>query len=54
MRCGDLTLADMPSDITRLSQCEPVYESMPGWSEPTKGARQLVDLPTRRADTWRD
>src|SRR5207342_3982413 len=44
-RCGDLTLADMPSDITRLSQCEPVYESMPGWSEPTKGTRRLADLP---------
>ncbi|MEP7304515.1 MAG: adenylosuccinate synthase [Acidobacteriota bacterium] len=44
-RCGDQTLTDLPSDIWRLAQCEPVYESMPGWSEPTKGARRLADLP---------
>ena len=44
-RCGDQTLTDMPSDSWRLSQCEPVYESMPGWSEPTRGARRLADLP---------
>jgi adenylosuccinate synthase len=44
-RCGDQTLTDLPSDISRLSQCEPVYESMSGWSEPTRGARRLADLP---------
>ena len=44
-RCGDQTFTDLPSDMWRLSQCEPVYESMPGWSEPTKGARRLADLP---------
>ena len=44
-RCGGQTLTELPSDISRLSLCEPVYESIPGWSEPTKGARQLGDLP---------
>jgi len=44
-RSGDQTLTDLPSDVSRLSHCEPVYESMPGWSEPTKGARRLADLP---------
>ena len=44
-RCGDQTLTELPSDSWRLSQCEPVYESMPGWSEPTKGVRRLADLP---------
>jgi adenylosuccinate synthase len=44
-RCGGEILKDVPSDISRLTQCEPVYDSMPGWSEPTKGLRRLADLP---------
>jgi adenylosuccinate synthase len=43
-RCGDQTLFDMPSDVSRLTQCEPSYESMPGWREHTKGARRMADL----------
>ncbi|MNW21849.1 Adenylosuccinate synthetase [compost metagenome] len=33
-----------------LSECEPVYEELPGWSEDITGARRLEDLPetTRR------
>jgi adenylosuccinate synthase len=44
-RCGGRTLADFPSDVTQLGTCEPVYETMPGWSKPTKGVRRFVDLP---------
>jgi adenylosuccinate synthase len=44
-RCGGQTLTEFPSDITRLSQCEPVYESMPGWSTPTRGVTRFLDLP---------
>ena len=29
----------------QLGQCEPIYESMPGWSTPTKGIRRYEDLP---------
>ena len=28
-----------------MAQCEPVYESMPGWSQPTKGVREFDKLP---------
>src|SRR5205809_5018042 len=35
-RCGGRTLTEFPSDIAQLAACEPVYESMPGWSKPTK------------------
>jgi adenylosuccinate synthase len=28
-----------------LERCEPVYESLPGWTTPTKGLRRLEDLP---------
>ena len=44
-RCGSRTLTEFPSDVLELAACEPVYETMPGWAEPTKGARRLADLP---------
>ena len=44
-RCGSRTLTEFPSDIGQLATCEPVYESMPGWSAPTKGIRRYDDLP---------
>ena len=44
-RCGPRTLTEFPSDVGQLAACEPVYESMPGWSEPTKGIRRYGDLP---------
>jgi len=44
-RCGPRTLTEFPSDIGQLATCEPVYESMPGWSQPTKGIRRYDDLP---------
>jgi adenylosuccinate synthase len=44
-RCGSRKLAEFPSDIGQLAACEPVYESMPGWSSPTKGVRRFEDLP---------
>jgi adenylosuccinate synthase len=44
-RCNGRTLTDFPSDVAQLAACEPVYESMPGWSEPTKGVRSFDKLP---------
>jgi adenylosuccinate synthase len=44
-RCGGRTLTDFPSDLGQLAQCEPVYESVPGWSAPTKGLRRFDALP---------
>ncbi len=29
----------------QLSACEPVYESMPGWTTPTAGVRTFDQLP---------
>jgi adenylosuccinate synthase len=45
-RCNGRTLTDFPSDVAQLAQCEPVYESMPGWSAPTAGVRDFTQLPT--------
>ena len=44
-RCGSRTLTEFPSDLSQLAACEPIYESMPGWDTPTKGARRFSDLP---------
>ena len=44
-RCGTRTLTEFPSDIAQLAACEPVYESMPGWTSPTRGLRMFADLP---------
>jgi adenylosuccinate synthase len=44
-RCGGRTLTDFPSDVGQLAQCEPIYESLSGWSAPTKGVRHFEALP---------
>ncbi len=44
-RCRGALLADMPGDVAQLGVCEPVYETLPGWSRATRGARQYEALP---------
>src|SRR5712671_3506796 len=44
-RCGGRTLTDFPADVRQLAACEPVFESMPGWSAPTAGVRSFDRLP---------
>ena len=34
-----------PSTTTLFEQCEPIYEDMDGWNEPTAGVTQLSQLP---------
>jgi adenylosuccinate synthase len=43
-RSGE-TLNDYPADIRHLADCKPVYETMPGWSQPTAGIRTFDELP---------
>ena len=44
-RCRGVELTDMPGDLSQLAACEPVYETLPGWSQPTRGVREYHDLP---------
>jgi adenylosuccinate synthase len=44
-RCAGATLTEFPGEIAQLAACEPVYESIAGWAEPTAGARRYADLP---------
>jgi len=39
------TIDYYPAGLTDQAAVEPVYESMPGWKETTKGARSWSDLP---------
>jgi adenylosuccinate synthase len=45
-RYGSATLTEFPGDLAQLAACEAVYESMPGWTAPTKGIRRFADLPS--------
>jgi adenylosuccinate synthase len=44
-RCDGRTLEEMPGDLEVLERCEPVYETLPGWSEPVDQAKRWEDLP---------
>jgi adenylosuccinate synthase len=44
-RCRGANLTEMPGDLAQLAACEPVYESLPGWTAGSAGARQYKDLP---------
>jgi len=45
-RLEDGSLTDsFPADTWALSTLEPVYETLPGWEEPTGEVRRLEDLP---------
>ena len=44
-RCRGAVLTEMPGDLAQLAACEPIYETLPGWSTPSAGARRYRDLP---------
>jgi adenylosuccinate synthase len=44
-RCDGRTLDELPGDLEVLERCEPVYESVPGWTEPVDRAKRWDDLP---------
>lgn len=47
---GDERLEHFPADASVLSECEPVYEDMPGWDEDITHIRSLDDLPPAARD----
>ncbi len=44
-RMGGRVVTEFPADLGLAGPCEPVYETLPGWNEPTRGARDYDDLP---------
>ena len=39
------TITEFPADLRVLAGAEPVYETMPGWSTPTRGVTDFDQLP---------
>ncbi|MBV9571063.1 MAG: adenylosuccinate synthase [Alphaproteobacteria bacterium] len=37
----------LPADANAQARCEPIYESIEGWSESTRGARSWAELPAQ-------
>jgi len=44
-RTASGTITEFPADLRVLNGATPVYESMPGWSAPTRGVTQFGALP---------
>ena len=44
-RCRGVVLTEMPGELAQLAACEPIYETLAGWSQPTRGARRYEELP---------
>jgi adenylosuccinate synthase len=43
----------LPLQIDRFGECEPIYESVPGWRAPTAGATSYAALPKEARDYLR-
>lgn len=44
-RCGQERLDYAPLGAEALASCEPIYEELLGWQQPTAGVRRYEDLP---------
>jgi adenylosuccinate synthase len=42
----DKVESTFPASLRILAECEPVYETLPGWKQPTTDVRRYEDLPT--------
>ncbi|MEH7117448.1 adenylosuccinate synthase [Neobacillus vireti] len=44
-RYKDEVITEYPANLKILSQCEPIYEELPGWTEDITGVKSLDELP---------
>jgi adenylosuccinate synthase len=44
-RIGERIVTEFPADLAAAGRCDAVYETLPGWDEPTRGARDYDELP---------
>ncbi|MFJ7725861.1 adenylosuccinate synthase [Neobacillus sp. NPDC097160] len=44
-RYNDEVITEYPANLRILSQCEPIYEELPGWTEDITGVKSLDELP---------
>jgi len=38
---------DFPSNARQFARCQPIYQTLPGWQQPTDHCRSLEDLPSQ-------
>jgi adenylosuccinate synthase len=44
---GDEVTEDMPSVTSTLAKARPIYDTLPGWKEKTRGITDYAKLPKR-------
>jgi len=44
-RSGNRVYDNFPADLNVLTDCEPIYDEVPGWNEDTSKVRKAEDLP---------
>lgn len=44
-RLGNQVLTHLPQDLDEFYNCEPIYETLPGWQRDISGTTQFSDLP---------
>ena len=44
-RIGGRVVTEFPADLAGRLRAKPIYETLPGWKEPTRGARAFDELP---------
>ena len=49
-RLDGQNVTEMPASTRALGRCEPVYDTVPGWSGSIEDARTLEDLPPEARD----
>ena len=49
-RVGGKETTRFPSEVQTLDRVEPVYETVPGWTEDISGVRHFADLPSAAQD----
>jgi adenylosuccinate synthase len=48
--CRGELIEDIPYGANALAECEPVYETMPGWKTDTRGITSYDELPEAAKD----
>tara|TARA_Y100000389_G_C17430040_1_gene502010 strand:+ start:416 stop:1726 length:1311 start_codon:yes stop_codon:yes gene_type:complete len=49
-KIGKKEITDLPHVINKFSECEPIYESWPGWKKSTIGISDFNNLPAKAHD----
>jgi adenylosuccinate synthase len=44
-RANGTTITEFPADLRMLTGAEPVYETLPGWTAPSRGITEFAQLP---------